>query len=173
MGKKLLTKRDINLNLYLLDNGNGLAEGVMSDVGHLISLTLEINPETRSIEDAKCEIVISPFALCKAVEALDKKLVGLKIERGITKKIFKALGGATGCVHLRELALELINFIANSLAGMGEGFSVIQPSFSRKDPQTRHNNTYESLKNSCFAYSYPYSEHKKLLADLNLDNQEG
>ena len=165
MEKKLLSKRDISINLFLLDNGNGVIEAIMSDIGHLIHLELGINSETKIIEKSKAELVIGPFAICQVVEELAEGLVGLKIERGVMKKVSEILGGKKGCVHLRELAFNAINFAANALVGVGEGFSLIHPSFSRKDPEARHLHSERLLKNSCFAYTYPYLEHKKILEE--------
>ncbi len=163
MNKKLLAKRDISLNLYLLDNGNGVIEAVMSDIGHLIHLELEINPETSVIDKAKGEMVIGPFAICRVVEQYASELAGLKIEKGIMKYVSKILGGSKGCVHLRELAINAINFAANSLVGIGEGFSLVHPSFSLKDPEARHLHSVKLLKDTCYAYASPYLKHKKLL----------
>lgn len=163
MNKKLLSKRDISVNLYVLDNGHGALEGILSDTGHLIQLEMEIDPVTGYIERSNCRIVIGPFPVCRVAEELAAGLAGLTIGRGILKQVSGRLGGEEGCVHLRELAYAVITFAANSMLGMGEGFSLVLPSFARKDPETRHAATEKYLKGTCLAYGKPFGEHKALI----------
>ena len=51
------------------------------------------------------------------------------------------------------------------MEGREDGFSLVQPSFSRKDSETRHRATEKLMKGTCLAYSHPFEEHKRLLAD--------
>jgi len=162
MAKRLLSKRDISVDLFLLDNGNGLLEGVLLDTGHLIRLEMEINPKTRLIVAADCRLVTGPFALCKFVSNLATGLIGLKIEKGVMKKVGQAVGGKFGCVHLKELVIDTINFAATAMVGIESGFGLMDPGFARKDPETRHLLTENLLLDTCYCYSHKYKDHKKL-----------
>jgi len=163
MAKTLISKRDIGINLYLLDNGNGLLEATMLDASHLIKLEMEVHPDTRTIVSASSELVIHPYPLCKMVEDRAKNLAGLKIEKGVMKKVGLAVGTSSGCVHLRELAMETINFAATALVGVEKGFALMDPGYNRKDPATRHALSSSLLKNTCKSYTLPYDEHEKEL----------
>ena len=81
-----------------------------------------------------------------------KGLIGLRIERGITKMILKKIGGSDGCVHLRELVLETINFAATTLIGYDEGFGLMSRDFNLLDENERLNISRPLLANTCFIY---------------------
>ncbi|MFI5222246.1 MAG: DUF2889 domain-containing protein, partial [Bacteroidia bacterium] len=81
-----------------------------------------------------------------------KLLIGLKIERGITKMISQKIGGSDGCIHLRELALETINFAATTLIGYDEGFGLMSRDFNLLDEHKKFELSKHLLQNSCYIY---------------------
>lgn len=166
MAPRLLSKRDISIHLYLLDNGQGRLESVMMDPQHLIRLQLDIDPHTRTVTDASSSMVIGPYALCKAVEDRAKGLIGLVVERGVMKRVNQEIGGPGGCVHLRELAIDTLNFAATAMVGVDKGFGLMDPSFARKDAKERFEMTEALLKNSCNSYSHKFEDHEKELEKL-------
>ena len=58
--KRLVSRREIGIEIFELENKNALVEARLLDTVHLISLYLEVNPNTRVIVDARCEIANSP-----------------------------------------------------------------------------------------------------------------
>src|ERR1035437_2289125 len=112
--KRLVSKRDIGIEAFELENGHLMLEATFLDPYHLIRLNIHINPSTKEITNAKSEFASHPHADCPMVALKAKQLIGLKIERGITKMISQRIGGTDGCIHLRELAFETINFAATA-----------------------------------------------------------
>ena len=120
--KRLVSNRNINIEAFELNNGNLMLEATLLDPYHLIRLNIHIEPKTKTIINSKSEFASHPHAACPMIAEKAKLLIGLKIERGISRVILQKIGGSDGCVHLRELTLETINFAATTLIGYDEGF---------------------------------------------------
>jgi hypothetical protein len=150
--KRLVSKRDIGIEAFELENGNLMLEASLLDPYHLIRLTLDIEPRTKTIIRAESEFTSHPHTLCPIVAGKANSLVGLKIERGITKAISETIGGHEGCVHLKELALEVVNFAATSLIGYNLGFGLMSREFNILDEKERFEVTKVLLSNSCHIY---------------------
>lgn len=151
--KKLVSKRDIGIEAFELENGFLMLEATFLDPYHLIRLNLQIDPKTRTIMTAKSEFANHPHAMCPKVSEKAKLLIGLKIERGITKQIISKIGGGEGCVHLRELSMETINFAATALVGYNEGFGLMSRDFNILDEHEKYLLSKDLLKNTCMIYS--------------------
>ncbi|OFX56724.1 MAG: hypothetical protein A2046_00305 [Bacteroidetes bacterium GWA2_30_7] len=151
--KNLVSKRDIGIEAFELENGYLMLEATFLDPYHLIRLNLLIDPKTRTIMTAKSEFANHPHAMCPKVAIKAKLLIGLKIERGITKQIMSKIGGSEGCVHLRELALETINFAATALIGYNEGFGLMSRDFNILDEHEKYKLSKSLLKNTCCVYN--------------------
>jgi hypothetical protein len=150
--KRLVSKRDIGIGAFELENGNLMLEATLLDPYHLIRLNIHIDPQTKIIIHAKSEFANHPHSNCPFVAAKARSLVGLKIERGITKLISQRIGGNQGCIHLRELALETINFAATTLIGFDEGFGLMSRDFNILDENERFKISKPLLKDSCYIY---------------------
>ncbi|SEF90472.1 DUF2889 domain-containing protein [Marinobacterium lutimaris] len=119
--RKLLHTRQVVCRGYELDNGLWEIEGRMSDVKsfpmenrdrgglidvgeplHDIGLTLTID-RTLKIHHAKAVIDAAPFNQCSGITGAFKRLEGLRLESGFTRKVREILGGVKGCTHLIEL----------------------------------------------------------------------
>ncbi len=150
--KKLVSKRDIGIEAFELENGNLMLEATLLDPYHLIRLNIHIEPKTKTIQLAKSEYASHPHAACPHVAEKAKLLVGLKIERGITRLISQLIGGTEGCVHLRELAHETINFAATTLIGYDEGFGLMSRDLNILDEDKKHEISKHFLKNTCYIY---------------------
>ena len=85
--KRLVSKRDIGIEAFELENGHLMLEATLLDPYHLIRLNIHIEPQTKTIIHAKSEFANHPHSACPFVAEKAKLLVGLKIERGITRKI--------------------------------------------------------------------------------------
>jgi len=150
--KRLVSKRDIGIEAFELVNGNLMLEATFLDPYHLIRLNLQIDPNTKEIIFAKSEFSNHPHVACPFVAAKAKLLIGLKIERGITKLVSQKIGGGEGCIHLRELTMETINFAATTLIGFDEGFGLMSRDFNLLDENKRFEISKHLLKGSCHIY---------------------
>jgi hypothetical protein len=150
--KKLVSKRDIGIEAFELVNGNVMLEATFLDTYHLIRLNIHLEPGTRTIVAAKCEYTNYPHTLCASLENKATSLVGLRIIRGITKEVLKRTGGSDGCVHLRELVLDTVNFAATVLMGYDAGFGLMSREFNIQDEKQKFEMSRKILKNTCYVY---------------------
>lgn len=150
--KRLVSKREIGIEAFELQNGNLMLEATLLDPYHLIRLNISIEPKSKTIVDAMSEFANHPHTICPSIAVKAKQLIGLKIERGITKNILQKIGGCDGCVHLKELTLETINFAATTLVGFDEGFGLMSREFNILDEIQKFELSKHLLKNSCFVY---------------------
>lgn len=65
-----------------------------------IRLTVDLD---LNVVDVEARTVFSPYAMCGDITPNFKRLIGLSIERGWTRKTRELLGGTRGCTHLVEL----------------------------------------------------------------------
>lgn len=151
--KRLVSKRDIGIEAFELENGNLMLEATFLDPYHLIRLNLHIDPKTKTITYAKCEFANHPHGACPLVALKAKLLIGIKIERGVTRKVSERIGGSEGCIHLRELTLETINFAATALIGYDEGFGLMSRDFNMLDEDKKFELSKDLLKGSCIVYN--------------------
>jgi hypothetical protein len=151
--RKLVAQRSITLDLYETETGRALITARFLDPFHLIGLEVEVEPSTRRVVDARAEYVTAPFRdVCPTVAGKARELVGLVIGKGIMKEIARRIGGAEGCVHLRELAMEVVNFAATALVGAEQGFGLMSQEFNRKSEQERKRLSLAVLRDTCAAY---------------------
>lgn len=150
--KRLVSKRNIGIEAFELENGNLMLEATFLDPYHLIRLNIHIAPQSKTIINAIGEFANHPHNACPSVAIKAQQLIGLKIERGITKNILQKLGGCEGCVHLKELTLETINFAATALIGYDEGFGLMSREFNILDETQKYNLSKNLLKNTCIIY---------------------
>ena len=150
--KRLVSKRDIGVEAFELVNGNLMIEATFLDPYHLIRLNLHIEPDSKTIVAAMSEFGNYPHTLCPAIVEKAKSLVGLQIKRGILKKILKAVGGCDGCVHLKELVIDSINFAATALIGYDSGFGLMNREFNLQEEGKIYEKSKNALKNTCFIY---------------------
>jgi long-subunit acyl-CoA synthetase (AMP-forming) len=80
------------------------------------------------------------------------RLIGLRIERGVLNEIARRVGGRVGCSHIKELATNIVYFVASYLVRRRAGVDPIDADFESKPPEERFGMTKELLKDSCLAY---------------------
>ncbi|MSP15475.1 MAG: DUF2889 domain-containing protein [Myxococcales bacterium] len=158
-GKRLVAQRSITLDLYETDAGHAEIIARFLDPYHLITLEVTLDPATRTVLAAEAAYPNAPFhRACPAVAGRAASLVGLTIGRGVMKEVARRLGGPEGCVHLRELAMEVVNFAATSLVGAEHGFGIMSPEFNRRSEAERRTLSLAVLRNTCAAYRDPVTE---------------
>ncbi|MFC2102129.1 DUF2889 domain-containing protein [Bacteroidota bacterium] len=150
--KRLVSKRDIGIQAFELEDGNLHLEATLLDPYHLIRLEIDIDPKIKTIINASSTFTNYPHESCFLVADKATSMIGLKVARGITKEISHRIGGCEGCVHLRELALATINFAAATLIGYEEGFGLMSRDFNIQDEAQRFEISKEVLKNTCYIY---------------------
>ncbi len=150
--KRLVSKRDIGIEAFELENGNLMMEATFLDPYHLIRFNLQIDPAKRVIVAAKSEMANHPHGTCPSVNEKTKSLIGIEITRGVTREVNKRIGGPEGCIHLREIILETINFAATVMIGYDGGFGLMSREFNLLDEKKRFDLSKHILKNSCHVY---------------------
>lgn len=150
--KRLVSERNIGIESFELENGYLMLEATLLDPYHLIRLNMYIDPVTKTIVKAKSEFANHPHSACPLVAEKAKQLKGLKIERGITKQVLSRIGGNEGCIHLKELVIETINFAATTLIGFDKGFGLMSREFNLLDEGKRFEISHDLLKGSCHIY---------------------
>lgn len=111
-------ERNINSRVTKLDERRLLTEASLLDLNHSMRVALTINRKTRTIEKATAHILKAPLSICDGTTELMSRLVGLKLERGINRKLVDALSRGNGCTHLYELSLNAVRLTFNVMIGM-------------------------------------------------------
>jgi len=148
----LTAQRNISLELFEAGPENVLAVGTMLDNEHLIKLEINIYLPDEQITRSKLNMIRVPFPVCREVEAVAEKLVGLRIERGVLSQIVRRVGGHVGCSHIKELATNIVYFVASYLVRRRAGFDPVSLGFINKPADERFALTKELLRDSCLAY---------------------
>ncbi len=84
------------------------------------------------IRDAKTITLQSPYRICNAINDSYRRIVGLRIESGFTRKVKQLFKGIDGCAHLTEM-LPTMATIA------------FQVGWSNKDKQKNNNTEDDSV----------------------------
>ena len=148
----LTAQRNISLELFEAGPENVLAVGTMLDNEHLIKLEINIYLPDEQITRSKLNMIRVPFPVCREVENVAEKLVGLRIERGVLSQIVRRVGGHVGCSHIKELATNIVYFVASHLVRRRAGFDPVGLDFINKPADERFALTKELLRDSCLAY---------------------
>jgi hypothetical protein len=152
VGRRLVSRRDIAIDVFEADSGRVEVVSRLLDPYHLIRLDLEVDPHTRTIVRSEAELANYPHTLCPAVAQRANALEGLVIGKGVLREIARRVGGGTGCVHLRELAVEAVNFTATCLIGVQDGYGLMSQRFNRLDEASRYTVAREQLAGTCTVY---------------------
>lgn len=110
-------ERNINITCATLENGHLRTAASLLDLNHNMRVEIEVDSATRTIVDARARMVKVPFRICAATTETVRNIVGLRIERGINRRLAVALGRSEGCSHIFELALEAVRLTSNILLG--------------------------------------------------------
>ena len=149
---KLTGQRNFNIELYESGADEMLLIGTLMDSQHLVKLEMTLYLPDEQITRCKLEMVQVPFPVCRELESLADRLVGLRVERGVLNKIARRVGGHLGCSHLKALATNLVYFAASSLIQRRLGMDPISPGYTQRSLEERFKLTKELLSDSCLAY---------------------
>ena len=114
-------ERNINASVSRDGDDHIRTKASLLDLNHNMRVEIRVRIKDRAIVDADAQMVKTPFAVCHRTAAFMKNLVGLKIERGILRKVSKLLGRSEGCTHIYELSVEAVRLSSNVLLGFEVG----------------------------------------------------
>ena len=149
---KLTAQRNISIEAFEAGPDDMVLVGTMLDNEHLIKLEINVHLPDEQITRSSLSMVRVPFAVCREVEAVADRLVGLRIERGVINEIAHRVGGGVGCSHIKELATNIVYFVASYLVRLRAGVNPLDGEFDRKSPEERFGLTRDLLRDSCLAY---------------------
>jgi len=126
LGKKeKIHTRVITVNSYEMDDGMIQIEGILTDerffpfyyysrdqhldpgIVHQMTVRLDLALPDLEVKEATAVMNDVPIDGCREIETFVKKLMGLKIKPGFTRKVRALLGGVEGCLHLTNLILAM------------------------------------------------------------------
>ena len=148
----LTAQRNISIELFESGTEHVVVVGTMLDNEHLIKLEITIYLPDEQITRSRLNMIRVPFPVCGEVEAVAEGLVGLRIERGVLNEIVHRVGGRGGCSHIKELATNIVYFVASHLVRRRAGVDPMSTDFVQRPAEERFVLTKELLRDSCLAY---------------------
>jgi hypothetical protein len=100
-----LLERNINTQAKLTESDTILVRSSILDLHHNMFFEMEIDLDTKEIKSVSADMIKVPYPECKDALSGLKRIVGLKLERGLAKKMAEILGKNTGCTHMLEIAI--------------------------------------------------------------------
>ncbi|MDD3654872.1 MAG: DUF2889 domain-containing protein [Desulfotomaculaceae bacterium] len=131
------------------------------DYFHEMKSTVTFDSDFTVILAAKAQIIKVPWDLCYEVASKMEGLAGLKIQSGIKEQVQRILGGAMGCVHLVELAMDSITAVVQL-----RDFHLLPKTMPYKEKMENIRKMYKGI---CHTYS-SNDKNPKLLRE-NLQSQ--
>ncbi len=117
-------ERNVNVKIFDERGPTLRVQGSLLDVEHSFHIELLVEVETGRILQARAEMIKRPYpTLCLPALANVIRLGGEVIGPGINRHITERLGGASGCVHLVEVAQSAVRFTATYLIDRRTGMS--------------------------------------------------
>jgi hypothetical protein len=114
-------ERNINAAVRRVDDDHIVTKASLLDLNHNMRVEIRVRISDRTIVDSRAELVKTPFQICFQTARFARNMIGLKIERGITRRMSDLFGHADGCTHLYELAVEAVRLSSNVLLGFEAG----------------------------------------------------
>ena len=141
-----------NINAAVRRDGDDFirTKASLLDLNHNMRIEIKVRIADRKIVDSQAQMVKTPFMICGQTAKFAGKLVGLTIERGVTKKIADLMGRSEGCTHLYELAIEAVRLSSNVLLGFETGDEEWRE--RRLSDDEFISRAKEFLKNSCLPF---------------------
>ena len=155
---QLTAQRNISIELFDAGSDHVAVVGTMLDNEHLIKLEIKIYLPDEQIVSSRLNMIRVPFPVCREVENAAERLVGLRIERGVLAEIIRRVGGRAGCSHIKELATNIVYFVASDLVRRRSGLDPMSLEFAQKSPDERFVLTKELLRDTCLAYCQTTSQ---------------
>ncbi|MFH0766011.1 MAG: DUF2889 domain-containing protein [Calditrichota bacterium] len=143
-------ERNINASVRREDNEHIITKASLLDLNHNMRVEIKVRVSDRTIIQAEAQMTKTPFLICGQTARFAEKMVGLRIERGVTRKLSDLFGHSDGCTHLYELAVEAVRLSSNVLLGFETGD--IEWRERRLSDKEFISKAKEFLKNSCLPF---------------------
>ncbi len=111
-------ERNINVAVARRNEHEIVTKATMLDLNHHIRVELTIDLREETIVDAQAQMTKVPHSICHLTLNNIRKIVGLRIQRGIQRELADRLGHADGCTHMVDLAMEAVRLSANVMVGL-------------------------------------------------------
>lgn len=148
----LLARKDISVSLYETSGGLACLEGSFLSADHLISLRMAVNPRRARVVRAEGGMEMFPCRRCPRALRRVQRLRGLSIGGNSIEEVSRRLGGAAGCIHLRELGRTMMAMAAEALIGYREGFGLMGSRHGDLFQEVRRELVEKHWKGMCVAY---------------------
>lgn len=112
-------QREISFKIDRITGNDFLVICRMTDLCHDIRLRVVVEDKTLCIREIGAAFHRSPSRICHRVEERLKLLVGSPIGKGLTRRLFDALGGSRGCGNVRNMLLCSLPLVLNMKAAEG------------------------------------------------------
>lgn len=134
---KTVSVKQVGENLWV--------QGVFIDTAHEIVVELQVGLIDSTINKVEANFVRVPHQLCVEVEKKIQGLLGVSINKGISKIIKEKTGGPQGCYHLYDLLLEAIRGIKQAHH---------QLTVRNKSKAEREHDFWQELQDTCYYYTH-------------------
>ena len=111
-------ERNINVAVARRNEHEIVTKATMLDLNHHIRVELTIDLREETIVDARAQMTKVPHSICHLTLNNIRKIIGLRIRRGIQRELADRLGHADGCTHMVDLAMEAVRLSANVMVGL-------------------------------------------------------
>jgi hypothetical protein len=143
-------ERNINVQIKKLDEDTIFVRSSILDLHHSMFFEMEIDFITREITKVNAAMVKVPYPVCQNALTNIQQCVGLKLERGLAKRMADILGKNTGCTHMLEIALTGARTASYAI------LNILAEGRMWKDIIVSDEERYEAVKgyldNSCVAF---------------------
>lgn len=137
-------QRNVTFSIGKAPDSSIVVTATMVDRFHDLAVQTTMDPESLAIKAIRADFARAPTGNCRKTQSRLDLLVGFPVGKGLTRKIFDALGGCEGCGNLRMLLLGSLPLAIN--ARVSEGIDDVWEMLD-----TIHHN----LRGTCVGYSEP------------------
>lgn len=135
--------RNISMKFDKGENNNILITVSMTDIFHDIVLKVVVDWEM-VIKDLRVDFIKAPRPDCHLIQERLALLIGTPIGIGLTKRLYKVLGGNKGCANLRNMLLCSLPLALNFKAADG-----------LEDDSELLDQIHNQLVGTCIGYAKP------------------
>jgi len=152
LAMKLTSQRNVGIELFESGPDDLVLVGTMLDSDHLIKLEITIHLPDEQITRSHLEMIRAPFPVCREVEGVANRLVGLRIQRGVLNEIASRIGGRVGCSHIKEIATNIVYFAASYMMRRRACPDLVGIDSAHIPTEEKFRRTRALLRDSCLAY---------------------
>jgi hypothetical protein len=149
--KGLSYSQNISTKAMPLDEDTIRTEVVLDDPDHHIEVYLITSVSKREILDAGAVIKRQPYPMCHLGMEKVKRVIGMKIKKGLYEKMGERVAGREGCVHLFELLMTAARLTSNAILGVTVGGKTWENITERDDEF--HARLMERLEGMCIGFN--------------------